>query len=81
MDIIVISNSLNANWSKSVRHQLEGPLFGHDFFTYCEAIALHCSSHVIQTRTNVPQIFAIGDIVGQPMLAHKAVHEAMWQPR
>ncbi|HVE51772.1 MAG TPA: dihydrolipoyl dehydrogenase [Ramlibacter sp.] len=29
----------------------------------------------IQMRTNVPHIFAIGDIVGQPMLAHKAVHE------
>jgi dihydrolipoamide dehydrogenase len=29
-----------------------------------------------QMRTNVPHIFAIGDIVGQPMLAHKAVHEA-----
>jgi len=28
-----------------------------------------------QMRTNVPTIFAIGDIVGQPMLAHKAVHE------
>ena len=28
-----------------------------------------------QLRTNVPHIFAIGDIVGQPMLAHKAVHE------
>jgi dihydrolipoamide dehydrogenase len=28
-----------------------------------------------QMRTNVPHIFAIGDIVGQPMLAHKAVHE------
>ncbi|RZF28270.1 dihydrolipoyl dehydrogenase [Paraburkholderia sp. UYCP14C] len=28
-----------------------------------------------QQRTNVPHIFAIGDIVGQPMLAHKAVHE------
>jgi dihydrolipoamide dehydrogenase len=27
-------------------------------------------------RTNVPHIFAIGDIVGQPMLAHKATHEA-----
>ena len=27
-------------------------------------------------RTNVPHIHAIGDIVGQPMLAHKAVHEA-----
>ncbi|QJQ52309.1 MULTISPECIES: dihydrolipoyl dehydrogenase [Vitreoscilla] len=26
-------------------------------------------------RTNVPHIYAIGDIVGQPMLAHKAVHE------
>ncbi len=30
----------------------------------------------IQMRTNVPHIFAIGDIVGQSMLAHKAVHEA-----
>ncbi|MDR3212756.1 MAG: dihydrolipoyl dehydrogenase [Azoarcus sp.] len=28
-----------------------------------------------QRRTNVPHIFAIGDIVGNPMLAHKAVHE------
>lgn len=28
-----------------------------------------------QMRTNVTNIFAIGDIVGQPMLAHKAVHE------
>ncbi len=28
-----------------------------------------------QQRTNIPHIFAIGDIVGQPMLAHKAVHE------
>jgi dihydrolipoamide dehydrogenase len=30
----------------------------------------------VQMRTNVAHIFAIGDIVGQPMLAHKAVHEA-----
>ena len=30
----------------------------------------------VQMRTNLPHIFAIGDIVGQPMLAHKAVHEA-----
>jgi dihydrolipoamide dehydrogenase len=29
----------------------------------------------IQMRTNVPHVFAIGDVVGQPMLAHKAVHE------
>jgi len=29
-----------------------------------------------ELRTNVPHIFAIGDVVGQPMLAHKAVHEA-----
>jgi len=29
-----------------------------------------------QMRTNIPHIFAIGDIVGQPMLAHKATHEA-----
>ena len=28
-----------------------------------------------QQRTNIPHIFAIGDIVGQPMLAHKATHE------
>ncbi len=28
-----------------------------------------------QQRSNVPHIFAIGDLVGQPMLAHKAVHE------
>jgi dihydrolipoamide dehydrogenase len=28
-----------------------------------------------QQRTNVPSIFAIGDVVGQPMLAHKATHE------
>ncbi len=27
-------------------------------------------------RTNVPNIFAIGDVVGNPMLAHKATHEA-----
>jgi len=30
----------------------------------------------IQMRTNLPHIFAIGDIVGQPILAHEAVHEA-----
>jgi hypothetical protein len=35
----------------------------------------------VQMRTNVPHIFAIGDIVGQPMLAHKAVHEAHVAPR
>ncbi len=29
-----------------------------------------------QMRTNVPHIFAIGDVAGQPMLAHKATHEA-----
>jgi len=29
----------------------------------------------VQMRTNVANIFAIGDLVGQPMLAHKAVHE------
>ena len=29
-----------------------------------------------QMRTNVPHIFAIGDMVGQPMLAHKASHGA-----
>ncbi|MCH1920505.1 dihydrolipoyl dehydrogenase [Shewanella sp. A3A] len=28
-----------------------------------------------QMRTNVPHIYAVGDIVGQPMLAHKGVHE------
>src|SRR5574337_99402 len=30
----------------------------------------------VQMRTNVAHIYAIGDLVGQPMLAHKAVHEA-----
>ncbi len=29
-----------------------------------------------QMRTNVPHVFAIGDLVGEPMLAHKASHEA-----
>ena len=29
-----------------------------------------------QMRTNVPHVFAVGDVVGQPMLAHKATHEA-----
>lgn len=29
-----------------------------------------------QMKTNVPHIFAIGDVIGQPMLAHKAVHES-----
>jgi dihydrolipoamide dehydrogenase len=29
-----------------------------------------------QQQTNIPHIYAIGDIVGQPMLAHKATHEA-----
>ena len=29
-----------------------------------------------QQRTNVPHIYAIGDVVGNPMLAHKATHEA-----
>jgi dihydrolipoamide dehydrogenase len=30
----------------------------------------------VHMRTNVPNIFAIGDVVGEPMLAHKATHEA-----
>jgi len=30
----------------------------------------------VHMRTNVPNIFAIGDVVGNPMLAHKATHEA-----
>jgi len=41
-------------------------------------VAVNERGHIpvdIQLRTNVPHIFAIGDIVGQPMLAHKAVHE------
>lgn len=29
-----------------------------------------------QMRSNIPHIFAVGDVVGQPMLAHKATHEA-----
>ena len=42
-------------------------------------VAVDSRGHIAvdrQMRTNVPHIFAIGDIVGQPMLAHKAVHEA-----
>jgi dihydrolipoamide dehydrogenase len=34
-----------------------------------------------QMRTNVANIFAIGDIAGNPMLAHKAVHEGTSRPR
>ena len=34
-----------------------------------------------QMRTNVPHIFAIGDVVGKPMLAHKATHRARSPPR
>src|ERR1700736_5944383 len=34
-----------------------------------------------QLRTNVPHIFAIGDVAGQPMLAHKATHEGRSPPR
>ncbi len=34
-----------------------------------------------QGRTNVNHIFAIGDIVGNPMLAHKATHEAKSPPK
>ena len=46
-----------------------------------EAAGLHVDEHGFipvdaQLRSNVPHIFAIGDVVGQPMLAHKASHEA-----
>jgi len=46
----------------------------------CEAAGVHVDERGFipvdsQQRTNVPNIFAIGDIVGQPMLAHKATHE------
>lgn len=45
-----------------------------------EAAGLNVTEHGFidvdsQMRTNLPHVFAIGDIVGQPMLAHKAVHE------
>lgn len=45
-----------------------------------ELAGVNVSEHGIisvdnQQRTNVPHIFAIGDIVGEPMLAHKATHE------
>ena len=40
------------------------------------AVTNAASSGRRQMRTNVPHIFAIGDIAGQPMLAHKATHEA-----
>jgi dihydrolipoamide dehydrogenase len=47
----------------------------------CEAAGIAVSERGFvavdrQQRTNVPHVFAIGDIVGQPMLAHKATHEA-----
>ncbi len=46
----------------------------------CEAAGVHVDDRGFipvdsQQRTNVANIFAIGDIVGQPMLAHKATHE------
>ncbi len=46
----------------------------------CKAAGVAVNEHGFidvddQQRTNVPHIFAIGDIVGQPMLAHKAAHE------
>ena len=45
-----------------------------------EAAGVHVDPHGFipvdaQQRTNIPHIFAIGDVVGQPMLAHKASHE------
>jgi dihydrolipoamide dehydrogenase len=47
----------------------------------CEAAGIAVSERGFiavdrQQRTNLPHVFAIGDIVGQPMLAHKATHEA-----
>jgi len=50
-------------------------------FINAEAAGIHITDQGFipvdsQQRTNVPNIFAIGDIVGQPMLAHKATHEA-----
>ena len=47
----------------------------------CEAAGIAVSERGFiavdrQQRTNVPHVFAIGDVVGQPMLAHKATHEA-----
>jgi dihydrolipoamide dehydrogenase len=41
-------------------------------------VALDDRGHIVvdrQMRTSVPHIFAIGDVVGEPMLAHKATHE------
>ncbi|QQO23688.1 dihydrolipoyl dehydrogenase [Bradyrhizobium diazoefficiens] len=45
-----------------------------------ESVGLQCDAHGFltvdkQMRTQVPNIFAIGDVVGGPMLAHKAMHE------
>jgi dihydrolipoamide dehydrogenase len=47
----------------------------------CEAAGVHVDERGYvpvdrQQRTNVPHIHAIGDVVGAPMLAHKATHEA-----
>lgn len=46
-----------------------------------EAAGLRLDAHGFipvddQMRTTLPHVFAVGDVVGQPMLAHKAVHEA-----
>ena len=52
---------------------------GHKIGADKAGIAVDQRGHIAvdkQMRTNVPHIFAIGDIVGPPMLAHKAVHEA-----
>jgi pyruvate/2-oxoglutarate dehydrogenase complex dihydrolipoamide dehydrogenase (E3) component len=40
-----------------------------------------CAIPGLKMRTNVPHIFAIGDVIGQPILAHKAVHEAQGRRR
>ena len=51
---------------------------GRDIGAECAGVSVNERGFISvdkQLRTNVPHIFAIGDIVGEPMLAHKASHE------
>ena len=60
--LLAVGRSPNGN---SVNAEAAGVNVGDQGFIEVDA----------QQRTNVPHIFAIGDVVGQPMLAHKATHE------
>jgi dihydrolipoamide dehydrogenase len=64
-DMILVSVGRTPN-GKRIGAEAAGVVVGERGFIPVDA----------QMRTNVPHIHAIGDIAGQPMLAHKAVHEA-----